>query len=99
MAYVPCDWYYENILGDNCDVKCDECFGDKDVYICKKDFDVVGDLLEMVTIEKDSWWALKFLNHDHALLSNLIGRELHLKRDLFDLYFKSFVYGEMESEE
>ncbi len=99
MAYVPCEWYYENMLGDNCDSDCDKCFGDKDIYICKKDFEVVGDLLEMVTIEKGSWWVLIFLNHDHALLSNLIGRELYLKRDLFDLYFENFVYREMESEE
>jgi hypothetical protein len=96
MAYVSCDWYYENILGDNCDVICDKCFGDKDVYICKKDFEVVGDLLETVTIEKDSWFALIFLNHDHALLSNLIGRDLYLKRDLFDLYFESFEHEEDE---
>jgi len=98
MAYIPCDWYYEHMLGDNCNNKCDECFGNKDVRICKEDFEVVGDMLEIVTIEKGSWWELIFLNHDHALLSNLIGRELYLKRDLFDLYFENFVYREREAD-
>ena len=38
MAFVPCEWFYEHMLGDNCNNKCNECFGDKDVRICKEDF-------------------------------------------------------------
>lgn len=99
MAYVPCDWYYENILGDACDFNCDECFGNHDIYICKSSFEAPGDMLETVLIEENSWWALIFINNDHALLDDLDGHQLTLKRDLFDLHFKSFIYNEAESED
>ena len=99
MAFTPCAWYYENILGDNCDNKCDECLGDKDVYICEVDFKVTGDYLEEITIEKGSLWELVFINDDHVLLLDPdINRELSLKRDLFDSDFDSFIYTEMENE-
>ena len=93
MAFVPCEWFYEYMLGDNCDNKCDECFGDKDVRICKEDFEVVGKMLEIITIKKGSWWSLIFINNDHVLLDGLDGYQLTLNRDLFDLYFDNFVYG------
>lgn len=96
MAYVPCEWYYENILGDSCNNKCDECFGDKDVRICKEDFEVVGEMLEIITIKKGSWWSLIFMNDDHVLLDNLDERQLTLKRDLFEQYFENFIYSESE---
>lgn len=99
MAYVPCDWYYENILGDSCNKKCDECFGDKDIYICKSSFEVIGDMLEIVLIEKNSWWELVFLNNDHALLDGLNGYQLSLKRNLFDSNFESFIYNKEETDE
>lgn len=93
MAYVPCEWYYENILGDNCNNKCDECFGNKDVRICKRDFEVVGEMLEKITIKNDSWWSLIFINDDHVLLDGLDGHHLRLKRDLFDSNFENFIYN------
>ena len=95
MAYVPCDWFYGHMLGDNCNNKCDECFGDKDVRICKESFEVevVGEMLTMITVEKGSWWSLVFMNDDHVLLDGLDGHQLSLKRDLFDLYFENFVHG------
>ena len=96
MGYVPCEWYYENILGDSCNNKCNECFGDSDIYICKSSFEVTGDMLETVLIEEDSWWSLIFINNDHALLDGLDGYQLTLKRDLFDLYFESFIYNKAE---
>lgn len=98
MAYVPCEWYYENILGDSCNNECDECFGDKDIYICKSSFEVIGDMLEIVLIEKDSWWELKFINNDHVLLCGTNNHELRLKRDFFDQHFKSFIYNKAGSE-
>lgn len=99
MAFVPCEWFYEYILGDNCNNKCNECFGDKDVRICKEDFKVVGEMLEIITIKKGSWWSLIFINDDHVLLDGLDGYQLILKRDLFDLYFENYVYeAEPESE-
>lgn len=98
MAYVPCEWYYENILGDSCNNKCDECFGGKDIYICKSSFKVTGDMLETVVIEKNSWWELKFINNDHVLLYGTDNYELRLKRDLFDSKFDSFIYNKGESE-
>lgn len=99
MAYVPCEWYYENILGDCCNNKCDECFGDNNIYICKSSLEASGDMLETVLIEENSWWALKFINDDHALLDGLDGYQLTLKRDLFDSHFESFIYNKSESEE
>lgn len=101
MAIVPCGWYYEHMLGDSCDNKCDERFGGKDVRICKEDFEVSGEtILEKITIKKGSWWSLIFINDDHVLLDGLDGHELRLKRDLFDLYFENFIYGvKPESEE
>ena len=81
------------MLGDNCNNKCNECFGDKDVHICKEDFEVVGEMLEIMTIKKGSWWSLIFINNDHVLLDGLDGYQLTLKRDLFDLHFDNFVYG------
>lgn len=93
MAFIPCDWFYEYELGDNCNNKCDECFGDKDVRICKKDFEVAGEMLEKIIIKKGSWWSLIFINDDHVLLDSLDGHQLTLKRDLFDLYFENFVYS------
>lgn len=99
MAYVPCEWYYENILGDSCNNKCDECFGDKDIYTCKSSFEVTGDMLKMVLIEKDSWWELKFINDDYVLLFDTNDHELRLKRDLFDSNFESFIYNKAESED
>ena len=97
MAFVPCEWYYEHILGDNCNNKCDECFGDKDIRVCKEDFEVSGEtILDKVTIEKGTWWSLIFINDDHVLLDGLDEHQLTLKRDLFDLYFESFIYRESE---
>lgn len=93
MAYVPCEWYYENILGDSCNNKCNECFGNKDIYICKLSFEVTGDMLEMVTIEKNSWWELIFINDDHVLLGGTNNYRLRLKRDFFDSNFESFIYN------
>ena len=99
MAYVPCAWYYENILGDNCDNKCYNCLGDKDVYICKVDFKAVGDFLEEITIEKDSLWELVFINDDHVSLYASDGiHKLYLDPDFFDSHFESFIYTEMENE-
>lgn len=99
MAYVPCEWYYENILGDSCNNKCNECFGDKDIYICKSSFEVIGYMLETFLIEEDSWWELKFINNDHVLLCGTNHLELSLKRDEFYSYFESFIYSKAESEE
>lgn len=98
MAFVPCEWYYENILGDSCDNKCDECFGDKNIYNCKSSFEVTGDMLEIVTVKKNSWWELKFINNDHVLLRGVDNRELRLKRDFFDSNFESFICDDEESE-
>jgi len=98
MANVPCEWYYENILGGSCNNKCNECFGDKDIYICKSSFEVPGDMLQMDVIEKNSWWELIFINNDHVLLG-ADNRRLRLKRDFFDSNFESFIYNEIEREE
>lgn len=99
MRYVTCEWYYEHVLGDSCDNRCDECFGDKDIYVCKSSFEVVVDTLEKVAIKRGSRRELKFINNDHVLLYGTNNHELRLKRDLFDSNFKSFIYNKVESEE
>lgn len=100
MAFVPCEWFYEHMLGDNCNNKCDKCFGNRDVRICREDFEVTGKMLETVTIKKGSWWSLTFVNNDHVLLDGFDGHLLTLKRNLFDQYFENFVYNaKSESEE
>ena len=99
MATVDCEWYYENVLGDNCNKDCSKCFGNKDDWVCKEDFEDTGDMLKKVTIKKGSWWALKFMNQDHALLSGLKGRNLYMRRDLFDSRFKDYFYDRTEMEE
>ena len=99
MAYVPCEWYYENILGDSCNNKCDECFGDKNIYICKSSFETTGDMSEMVVIEEGSWWELIFINNDYVWFCGADNHELRLKRDFFDSHFESFIYNKVESED
>ncbi len=94
MAFIPCEWYYEYILDDSCNNKCDGCFGDKDIRVCREDFEVCGEtILDKVTIKEGSWWSLIFINNDHVVLDDLNGHQLTLKRDLFDLYFENFTYG------
>lgn len=96
MAFVSCEWYYEYMLDDHCIHKCDKCFGNKDVRVCREDFEVIGEtILEKVTIEKGSWWSLIFINKDHVVLDSLDGHQLTLKRDLFDLYFENFIESEV----
>ena len=51
MTFVPCEWYYEHILGDNCNNDCNNCFGDKDIRICVNYF---HDGLECVLHKKNN---------------------------------------------
>lgn len=97
MAYVPCDWFYENVLGDSCNGKCEDCFGDKDIRICIQDFEVVGEtILDKVIIEKGSWWECRFENEDHVLLFGCDNHELRLCRELYDKNFKHFIYNDIK---
>lgn len=94
MAYVPCEWYYEHVLGDSCNNNCDECFGDRNIYVCKSSFEVLGDKLEPILIEENSWWELVLINDDdYAWLRGADNRELMLKQDFFDSHFESFIYN------
>lgn len=56
-------------------------------------------MLEKITIKKGSWWSLVFINNDHVLLDDLAGQQLTLKRDLFDSYFESYIYGAVKDKE
>lgn len=97
MAYVPCDWYYENVLGDNCNGQCEKCFGDKDIRICIQNFNVVGEtILDEVVIKKGSWWECRFENDDHVLLICYDDYELRLSRGLYDKNFKHFIYNDIK---
>lgn len=91
MAFVPCKWYCENILGDNCNNNCDNCFGRKDIRICVNDFHVVGEsVLHQELISKDSLWACKFENNDHVVLEDENGTQLNISRKLYDKNFKDY---------
>lgn len=91
MAFVPCDWYYENILGDNCNNNCENCFGGKDIRICVNDFYVIGkSVLHQILISKDSLWACKFENGDHVVLEDENGMQLTISRKLYDKNFKDY---------
>lgn len=91
MAFVPCDWYYENILGDNCNNNCENCFVGKDIRICVNDFYVVGEsVLHKELINKDSLWACKFENSDHVVLVDENGTHLTISRKLYNKNFKDY---------
>lgn len=67
--FVPCEWYYEYILGDNCNNQCEKCFGNKDIRICTKDFELrKNNSLDKFIVKKGSWWVCKFENEEHILL-------------------------------
>lgn len=36
--FMSCETYYEQYLGDYCDKECEQCFGNKWIYICIEDF-------------------------------------------------------------
>ena len=92
MTFVPCEWYYEHILGDNCNNDCNNCFGDKDIRICVNDFQVVEEsVLHKKIINKGSLWACKFENDDHLVLENVNGKELIISRKLYDKNFKDYI--------
>lgn len=97
MAYVPCDWYYENVLGDSCNGKCEECFGDKDIRVCIQDFEVVGEtILDKVVIKEGSWWECRFENKDRVVLSGYNNHELILCREWYDKNFRHFIYNDIK---
>jgi hypothetical protein len=92
MTFVPCEWYYEHILGDNCNNDCNNCFGDKDIRICVNDFQVVEEsVLHKKIINKGSLWACKFENDTHLVLENVNGKELIISRKLYDKNFKDYI--------
>lgn len=91
MAFVSCEWYCENILGDSCSNNCDDCFGGKDIRICVNDFEVVGEsVLHTELINKDSLWACKFENDDHLVLEDENGTHLTISRRLYNKNFKDY---------
>lgn len=92
MAFVPCEWYYEHILGDTCNNDCDNCFGGKDIRICVNTFQVIGEsVLHKTLINKDSLWACKFENNDHLVLEDENGKELSISRKSYDKNFKDYI--------
>lgn len=96
MAYVPCDWYYENVLGDSCNNKCEKCFGGKDIRVCINDFEVIGEtIFDKVLIEKGSWWECRFENDKRVLLMGCNDHELRLCKESYDKNFKHFIYNDI----
>lgn len=88
MAFIPCDEYYEYILGDNCDNDCAHCLGNKDIRICIHDFQIVGEsVLHTKKVDKNTAWACKFESDDHLILDDLYGNELYISKKLYDKNF------------
>lgn len=87
--FVPCEWYYECILGDNCNNQCEKCFGNKDIRICTKDFELRKDnSLDKFMVKKGSWWICKFENEDHILLWD--GGDVELTISTVNQHYKDF---------
>ena len=55
MFYLSCEEYYTDYLGDNCNNQCEECCGNKEIYVVKKDFEVATySVLQKDIIKKGS---------------------------------------------
>lgn len=92
--FISCEDYYENVLGDWRHSNCEDCFGNKDVYVCVEDFEVCGEtVLDKVKIEEGSlfWKTSEPPDHSRVVLRNDTGHFLYLSKDLFVNYFKDFV--------
>lgn len=90
MAFVPCEWYFEHILGDSCNNDCENCYGNKDVRI--NDFQVVGEsVLHKTLVNKGSLWVCKFENDDHLLLEDVNGKQLTISRKLYNKNFRDYI--------
>lgn len=86
--FISCETYYEQYLGDLCDKKCEQCFGDKEIYVCKENFFVTGEIiLDKVKIEKGSWFWIKFENDSHVCLECGDDKELLITHEIFNKYF------------
>lgn len=92
MTFVPCEWCYEHILGDNCNNDCNNCLGDKDIRICVNDFQVIGEsVLHKKIINKGSLWVCKFENDNHLVLENVNRKDLIISRELYDKNFQDYI--------
>lgn len=91
MFYMDCEEYYTDYLGDNCDKRCEECCGKKEIYVAKEDFEVMGEsILHTVLIEKGSWYWIKHDNpkDGRKLLVGRDGSRLHMTKEMFEKRFE-----------
>ena len=65
--YITCEEYYEKYLGDNCDNKCHECPGNREIYICKENFNAGTELTPCI-IKKGSWWWISHERKEYIRL-------------------------------
>lgn len=87
--WMSCETYYEKYLGDWCSNNCEKCFGDKEIYICKKDFTVSGKtILDRIKIEEGEWFWIHSNTKDRVVLANGSKHFLHLSRKTFEKYFE-----------
>ena len=88
--YLSCEEYYEKYLGDNCNNNCEYCYGRKEIYICKKEFEVCGEsVIHKIKIEKDDWYWILSENEKRVTLICDDKNRLVLTRELFEKYFKN----------
>lgn len=90
MFYLSCEEYYTNYLGDNCNNKCEECCGNKEIYVVKKDFEIpTYSVLQKDVIKKGSWYWIKHENPKNGdkLLIGQDGTRLHITNECFNLNF------------
>ena len=91
---ISCEEYYEKYLGDNCDGKCDECFGGKEVFIVKEDFEVIGEtVFHKVPIKKGDWFWIKYENQTHKCLTQGTDKDLIITHELFNKNFKPGLFN------
>lgn len=70
---IPCDEYYEHVLGDSCDNDCEYCYADKELVFAKKAFDLphFDCILDTTHIKKGTGF---FIWSENAKKSNFVSR-------------------------
>lgn len=88
--FMSCETYYEQYLGDYCDKECEQCFGNKWIYICIEDFFVSGEtVLDEVKVKRGDWFWETFSNDNHVGLECGDGKVLRITHEMLNKYFIS----------
>lgn len=87
---IPCDEYYEHVLGDSCDNDCEYCYADKELVFAKKAFDLphFDCILDTTHIKKGTGFFIWSENAKKVILSaGQKGHFLTFQRPYFEELF------------